>query len=176
MPPALQRSCHLSLPVHLVHESRRRPWLRSLTRRPAAAAFDTPYSPQKTSAGGLKGKALEAAGGGARWDAIMEEAKPAGGLGFGGGGGGGSGEGPPPSSLRPLALHCAEQWSGRFRPECLEVMQKEFDRCSCRGWLRAKCPPFPYVRVRPVTRKKKEHQSLNGNCRRPANSPSQPPS
>lgn len=49
----------------------------------------------------------------------MEEAKPAGGLSFGGGGR--VGEGPPSSSLRPLALHCAEQWSGRVRPECLEV-------------------------------------------------------
>lgn len=49
----------------------------------------------------------------------MEEAKPAGGLSFGGAGG--VEEGPPSSSLRPLALHCAEQWSGRVRPECLEV-------------------------------------------------------
>lgn len=93
------------------------------------AALHSPrlaFSPQqKTSASGLKGKALEAAGGGARWDALMEEAKPAGGLGFGGGGGGGIGEGPPSSSLRPLALHCAEQWSGRFRPECLEVIYKD---------------------------------------------------
>ncbi|CAM9290601.1 unnamed protein product, partial [Discosporangium mesarthrocarpum] len=27
----------------------------------------------------------------------------------------------PWSSLRPLALHCAEQWVGRLRPECLEI-------------------------------------------------------
>ncbi|CAM9458952.1 unnamed protein product, partial [Pylaiella littoralis] len=75
--------------------------------------------PQSSSGGGLKGKALEAAGGGATWDAMMEEAKPSGGLSFGGRGG--VGEGPPSSSLRPLALHCVEQWSGRARPECLEV-------------------------------------------------------
>lgn len=54
------------------------------------------------------------------WDAIMEEAKPAGGLAFGGAGG--VAGGPPSASLRPLALHCAEQWSGRVRPECLEVI------------------------------------------------------
>lgn len=97
--------------------------LRTCSTRAALRSCRIPFpAPQKTSARGLKGKALEAAGGGARWDAIMEEAKPAGGLGFGGGGGGGSiGEGAPSSSLRPLALHCAEQWSGRCRPECLEV-------------------------------------------------------
>lgn len=61
--------------------------------------------------GGLEGKALEAAGGGPLWDAITTGAKNVA-LGDGG---------PPASSLRPLALHCAEQWTGRVRPECLEV-------------------------------------------------------
>ena len=51
---------------------------------------------------------------------MIEDAKTLG-LGRGGGSGGG-GEGPPSSSLRPLALHCAEQWAGRARPECLEVI------------------------------------------------------
>ncbi|CAM9250646.1 unnamed protein product [Scytosiphon promiscuus] len=88
-----------------------------LFRRPSLLAGVSRF-PQASS-GGLTGKALEAAGGGAKWDAILEEAKPAGGLTFGGAGG--VEEGPPSSSLRPLALHCAEQWSGRVRPECLEV-------------------------------------------------------
>lgn len=83
------------------------------------------FSCQKARSGGLQGEALEAAGGGAKWDEIIKDAKPAAlGLGGGGGsvGGGGGGEGPPSSSLRPLALHCAEQWTGRARPECLEVI------------------------------------------------------
>lgn len=73
---------------------------------------------------GLKEYALEAAGGGPRWDMALEHEKPEGGRGLGVGMGMSSGSGdvwPPSCTLRPLALHCAEQWAGRVRPECLEV-------------------------------------------------------
>lgn len=54
----------------------------------------------------------------------LEHDKPEGGQGLGigmGVSGGGGGVWPPSCTLRPLALHCAEQWAGRVRPECLEV-------------------------------------------------------
>lgn len=89
-----------------------------------SSVTQTPEFLQKAYAG-LAGNgvdALHSASDGKDWEVLGHGSPDVGDVVGGGRAGYEEGRGRPPTSgLRPLALHSADQWTGRVRPECLEV-------------------------------------------------------